>query len=88
MNHLQEMLKQKEQELGRLQKEIEALRLVVELVAEGHSKVIESEGGLRKSPAQMVAGMPAETAVRNAPVAPAAMSAAATVANGGAKRFP
>jgi len=84
MNHLHEMLKQKEQELGRLQKEIEALRLVVELVAEGHSKVVESGNDVRK---QAVAAIPGE-AIRSAPLASAAMSAAATVANGGAKRFP
>lgn len=84
MNHLHEMLKQKEQELGRLQKEIEALRLVVELVAEGHSKVVESANDVRR---QAVAAIPGD-ATRNAPVASAAMSAAATAPNGGAKRFP
>ena len=88
MTHLQEMLRQKEMDLSRLQKEVEALRLVVELVAEGHSKVTESGDDLRKSVAPVGSVASSDISIRNVPVAPAAMSAPATVTNGGAKRFP
>jgi hypothetical protein len=85
MKQLQEMLKQKEQELGRLQKEVEALRLVVELCAEGHSKVTENGGDLRR----FAAASAAAAAVGNGGTMPAAaMTPAAPPANGGAKRFP
>ena len=82
MKELQEMLKQKEHELSRLQKEVEALRLVVELCAEGHSKVAETadrrfSGAVSAAPAANGGTIPA-----------AAMSAPALAANGGAKRFP
>ena len=88
MTHLQEMLRQKEMDLSRLQKEVEALRLVVELVAEGHSKVAESGDDLRKSAAPVAAVASPDISIRNVPVAPAVMSTPATVTNGGAKRFP
>ena len=84
MKQLQEMLKQKEQELGRLQKEVEALRLVVELCAEGHSKVTENGGDLRRF---AVATAAAAAVAANSGTMPASPMAA-PAANGGAKRFP
>ncbi|HEV2114095.1 MAG TPA: hypothetical protein VGR50_08075 [Terriglobales bacterium] len=83
MKQLQEMLKQKEHELGRLQKEIEALRLVVDLCAEGHSKVTDTGEGRRFAAASAAA---ASVAANGGTMPAVAMSAAP--GNGGAKRFP
>lgn len=81
MKQLQEMLKQKEHELSRLQKEVEALRLVVDLCAEGHSKV--SDGGDRR-----FTGAAASPTPNGGTIPAIAISAPVPAANGGAKRFP
>ena len=82
MKQLQEMLKQKEHELSRLQTEVEALRLVVDLCAEGHSKVSEGGGDRRFTNAA------ASPAPNGGTIPAIAISAPVQAANGGAKRFP
>ena len=78
MTNIQELLRQKEQELARLQKEVEALRIAADLLAQSQISAPAPAAAVNASP-------PAPAAAYKAPAPPITLPAAAGQP---AKRWP
>ncbi len=85
MKNVYEVLRQKEMELTRLEKEVEALRLVAPLLSE--EKEINSDMG-KPTLAQAVNGPPQTIRIPSAPVVAAAQPVRAAGWDDSAKRWP
>src|SRR3954462_7938505 len=76
MKHIHEMLKEKQLELARLQKEVEALRLVAGMISEESKPEIADPNSLPPAPEIQQPPRPAATPIAAAPPAPLSIPAA------------